>query len=164
MLHITKLPEDILFSIVEFINPRCSQERVNIICEIIVPVLPFLTKHFQNKHICDEADHAYLDKTYCVHTIPRLDNDFHVHRQYFRTILKTLFEDLLKRNVVAMGQIHSKKKYKSDAYTFHFPDNMTFHEHDPILNYIIHTILPQTPFAFSHMCCSGSGLFAESIL
>ena len=168
MLRITQLPDDILFSIVEFINPICSQERTNVLCELIVPVLPFLVKYFTNKNKCDENDHTYLDKTLCVHTIPRLDYDFTLHKHYFYTILKKLIVDLTHKNALTMRKIKNKRKIQYEecersTYTYHFPENTTLQEDHPFVKFVVQYILPCTMYTFSHMCCNGNGLFAVGI-
>lgn len=161
-LHIAKLPEDILFSIVEFLNPKCSQERVNILCELIVPVLPFLSKHFKNKSICDESDHVYFDKTYCIHTISPLDNDLNLHHKYFHDILKKLIDDLSHNNRLTVKNKRKRQIIQHATYTYHFPESIKFQKNHPFMKFIIEEILPRTQYKFSHMCCSGSGLFANA--
>lgn len=148
------MPDDILFSIVEFINPRCSQERIHILCEIVVPHLPYLTKYFKKrKDDCGADDHLYIqDKSYCIHRIPKLSDDTDLHRHYFHTIIKDIADD---------NRMKVRKKSIETAYTYHFPGEMMFEENHPVVKFIASEILFKTHYTFSHMCCGGKGIFAS---
>lgn len=154
MTTLQALPDDILFYIIDFINPRCSQERINILFEIIVPHFSFLTKHFKKrKNDCAIEDHFYFEnRMYCMHSIPTLADDSALHKHYFHTILKDIVND---------NRMKVRKKSLESAYTYHFPGEMTFEKTHPVVKYISSEILSKTPYKFSHMCCSGKGIFAS---
>jgi len=148
------MPDDILFSIVEFINPRCSQERIHILCEVVIPHLPYLVKYFKKRlDDCELEDHFYVqDKSFCIHKIPKLSDDTELHRYYFHTILKNIAND---------NRMKVRKKSLETAYTYHFPDEIMFEKNHPVVEFIVSEILSKTHYKFSHMCCSGKGIFAS---
>lgn len=157
-MKLQQLPNDILGYIVEFINPMCSQKRIGFICDVISPCLPYLVQFFYNKKTdCDFDDHIYLNgHTICIFNIERFDSDEQVHRRYFHSILKHIILDLQSTKRVT-------KYNPSTAYTYHFPDELVFDEQHALVQFIIHKVFKNSLYRYSHMCCSGKGLFANSI-
>lgn len=156
-----RLPEDILYHIVQFLNPLCTRDRMNLLCETIVPELPFLAQHFKKtKKDCLFEDHIYIqDRSLCMNSMSKLAETEDLHRKYFHSIVKQMLNDenLVKHN--------SKKitRYYEECYTFHFPDQMNFVPDHPLINFISNEILPCYKLQFSHLCCSGHGIYSTSL-
>lgn len=144
------LPDDVLYHIVEFINPICSQERLGILCNSIIPGAPYLSQFFVKKHGCKLNEHAMIGcKSLCVIELDEYIQNRENSSYYMKHIISKIADD-------RMFQVCDRQ----DAYTFHFPDGNIFREDDSIIQYMKDKLFIHSPFVISHLCCSGRGIYA----
>lgn len=145
------LPDDILYSIVEFLNPICAQERVNILCNSIIRGAPYLSKFFVKiKNGCEEDEHTIIgSKSLCVMELDHYVNNREKSSYYMKNIISKIAED---------RRFHFGKK--NETYTFHFPDKTNFEDNDPFVTFIKKKLFCYSPYKISHLCCGGNGIYA----
>ena len=173
--RLTELPDDILYYIAEFIAPLCSKERFNMLTDTIIPSLPEFSRYFsQNTSTyCSLEDHIYIkNTTICIHEMKDFIHDENLRKSYFQNIIQDLtcqkqLNVTCEKARYNLENQHYELDYYLDntnTFTYHFNNNQQFDKDHPLMQFIIQKILPLTSYRFSHMCCSGSGIFCNEIM
>jgi hypothetical protein len=144
------LPDDILYSIVEFLNPVCSQERLNVLCNSIIQCAPYLSSFFVKKDSCKLNEHTMVGcKLLCIIELDEYIQNREKSSYYMKHIVSEIASD-------PMFQVCDRQ----DAYTFHFQDGNIFREDDPFIQYLKDKLFIHSPYVISHLCCNGKGIYA----
>jgi hypothetical protein len=171
---LTVLPDDVLYHIAEFITPLCSKERFDMLTDTIIPSLPEFSRYFtRDNTYCSLEDHIYINNTtICIYDLNEYINDENLRKYYFKNIIQDLacqkqLNVTCKKAKYNLENQHYALDYYLDntnTFTYHFNNKQYFNKDHPLICFIIQNILPLTKYRFSHMCCSGSGIFCSEVM
>lgn len=160
MITLKSLPDDILAHIVEYLNPLCSQKRLDFLCVNIIPCVPYLTKFFKHrKDQCDMTLHTKIPNSsspLCVCDLYTIIPDKELCKSYFRNIIMKLTND------DKFFKLPSKKNNRYSSYTCHFKYIKNIQDDSPIVWYLKKRLFPYSPYRLSHLCCGGIGIYATN--